>query len=155
MEKRIGEIFLRTISKLNKEEDVSQFLREFLTPTEKIVLSKRLAVAVMLRKGCDYKKIREVLKVTPGTIARVAYWIKYSKSGFLKIANVIVDGEKSEDFWNEIGNSVVKVLSLQKEINRVPYGGTHVDYKGKESTFNFHYDDTYYDSEEVVENCGV
>ena len=41
VEKRIEEIFLRTISKLNKEEDVLQFLNEFLTPTEKIVLSKR------------------------------------------------------------------------------------------------------------------
>lgn len=135
VEKRISDIFLRTISKLNKEEDILLFLGEFLTPTEKIVLSKRLAVAVMLRKGYDYKKIREVLKVTPGTIARISYWIKFSKKGFLKIADSIVGDEKNEDFWNEVGNTVVKVLSLQKEINRVAYGGAPINYKSKDRPF--------------------
>lgn len=135
VEKRIAEIFLKTISKLNKEEDVLQFLDEFLTPTEKIVLSKRLAVAVMLRKGYDYNKIREVLKVTPGTIARIAYWIKFSKKGLLKITDSIVEGEKNEDFWNEVGNTVGKVLTLQREINRVAYGGAPDNFKGKDRPF--------------------
>lgn len=135
VEKRISEIFLQAISRLNKPEEISQFFEEFLTPTEKTVLSKRLAIGVMLYKGYDYYSIKKVLKVTPCTIAKAAYWIKHKKNGFLKIAQLIVEKEKNEEFWNEIGNTVGDILSLHRDVYSMSKGYTNEKPKEKPHPF--------------------
>jgi uncharacterized protein YerC len=121
--KRLLEIFLETFGALKKKEDITFFLEEFLTPTERIVLSKRLAIAVMLIKGYDYRSIEEVLKVTSNTIAKVAYWIKHRKKGFSKIIDDVMAKEEGQKFWQDVGIIVEKAFTLQKRINMVPYGG--------------------------------
>ena len=52
--------------------ELDVFLRSFLTPTEQIVLAKRLAIARMLEAGCSYEDIKLELKVSSATIASVA-----------------------------------------------------------------------------------
>lgn len=132
--KRVFEIFLETFGALKKKEDISFFLEEFLSPTGKIVLSKRLAIAVMLVRGYDYRSIEEVLKVTSNTIAKVAYWIKHRKKGFSKIIDDVLAGEEGQKFLEEVGSAMEKVFTLQKRINMVPYGGMSEPFK-KEKPF--------------------
>lgn len=110
--KRIEEIFVWTISNL-KDESAS-FLDEFLSPTEKIVLSKRLAIAVMLSKGFGYEEIKETLKVTSATVAKVSYWMKYKGKGFLKIVDMIKRDEKHKEFWKDLDYFVANVLTYHK-----------------------------------------
>jgi len=52
---------------------MEEFFREFLTPMEIKMLSKRIQVGVMLIQGYDYKAISQSLKVGDGTIARINY----------------------------------------------------------------------------------
>jgi len=63
--------FLLVISKLNKEEQAKLFLDDLLTRTEKIVLAKRLAIALMLESGKSYDEIKDLLKVSSSTIGLV------------------------------------------------------------------------------------
>jgi uncharacterized protein YerC len=48
-----------------------KFLQEFMTPTEQIMLSKRLAIVAMLANGVSSYKIWNLLKVSPSTVARL------------------------------------------------------------------------------------
>src|SRR3990172_2758701 len=59
---------LTVISKLNKEDQAKLFLDDLLTRTEKIVLAKRLAIALMLESGNSYIEIKDLLKVSSSTI---------------------------------------------------------------------------------------
>lgn len=133
--KRIFEVFLKTFRALKKDDEIISFLDEFLTPTEKMVLEKRLAIAVMLTKGFDYRTIEDVLKVTSNTIARVAYWIKHKKKGFSKIIEDVVAKETNEEFWNGLGEVVVKALSLRQDIYRAARGGIPYEPKSEEKPF--------------------
>lgn len=82
IEKRIFEIFFGTIVNLKNSNDVASFLEDFLTPTEKMMLAKRLAVAVMLAKGYDYREIKKTLRVSFQMVANVSLWLKYKGKGY-------------------------------------------------------------------------
>lgn len=63
---------ITVLSDFNKPYQVDEFLRSFLTPTEQVVLAKRLAIARMLEAGYSYEDIRRQLNVSSATIASVA-----------------------------------------------------------------------------------
>lgn len=64
---------------LKDESDALAFLNCLLTPTEIIMLSKRLSIARMYVKGENYQAIKDELKVTDGTIARISTQLTKNK----------------------------------------------------------------------------
>lgn len=69
---RIFEIFVKTISSLGDKKQIADFFVDFLTPTERIMLAKRLAIAFLLMKKYDYKMIARTLRVSSSTIGGVS-----------------------------------------------------------------------------------
>ncbi len=109
VEERMFEIFKSTISSLKSNEDIEDFLEDFLSPVEKIMLSKRLAIAVLLAKGHNYPVIAEILRVTPSTIASVSLRLKYAGKGYKKAVGKILSQEKANQFWQKIEDVLVKI----------------------------------------------
>ena len=70
-EKQILRALKSAIRSLTKEEDIQSFVYDFLTPQERAMLTKRLAVGVLLFENTHYRKICEVLKVTPATVQKI------------------------------------------------------------------------------------
>ncbi|KKR87218.1 hypothetical protein A2875_04925 [Candidatus Gottesmanbacteria bacterium RIFCSPHIGHO2_01_FULL_46_14] len=110
VEKRIFDLFFHTIAELNNESDVSAFLEDFLTPTERIVLAKRLSIALMLVKGFDYRTIQSTLKVSFPTVSSVSVWVKYRGRGYQKILERILRQEKFSDILDKVDETIGKVL---------------------------------------------
>lgn len=102
VEKRIFQILKRTISTLHTSDDIEEFLEDFLSPVEKIMLAKRLSIAVLLAKGYSYPSIISILRVTPATIAKVSLELKYSGVGYKKMVEMILRDEKIDRFWEKI-----------------------------------------------------
>lgn len=109
VEKRMFEIFRTTISHLKHSEDIEDFLHDFLSPVEKIMLAKRLAIAVLLAKGYAYSSIGNILRVTPGTISGVSLSLKYSGRGYKKMVEKILSDEKKDNFWQTIEDVLAKI----------------------------------------------
>ena len=109
VEKRMFEIFKETISHLTNPEDIEEFLHDFLSPVEKIMLAKRLTIAVLLAKGYSYPSIRQILRVTPTTIATVSLSLKYSGNGYKKMVSKILSDEKKDNFWQKIEDVLAKI----------------------------------------------
>lgn len=103
------EIFTSTISSLKNSEDIEDFLHDFLSPVEKIVLAKRLAIAVLLAKKYSYPSIAQILRVTPATIATVSLSLKYSGKGYKKMVEKILSDEKKDKFWEKIEDVLAKI----------------------------------------------
>lgn len=99
---RMFEVFQMTISSLNSKEDIEEFFDEFLSPIEKIMLAKRLSIAVLLTKGYSYPSISNILRVTPRTIASVSLALKYRGRGYQKAVEKILSNEKMNAFWEKI-----------------------------------------------------
>jgi len=110
IEERIFEVLLKTIADLKKPEEVDEFLEDFLSPVEKIMLAKRLAIVVLLGKGYDYRGIREILKVTPGTVSGVNLKLKYGGRGYKKVVEKFLGEEKIEKLFEKIDEVLFQTL---------------------------------------------
>lgn len=108
---RIFDLMLQTFSKFNTKKEVSDFIAEFLTPTERIMLSKRLAISLLLAKNYSYEEISQTLKVSKGTIGSVSSQYKYGSS-LRNIINQLLKTEGIEDFWLEIADMFTSIGSI-------------------------------------------
>lgn len=106
VERRMFEVFKHAISHLHTTEEIEDFLKDFLSPVEKIMLAKRLSIAVLLAKGYTYPSIGNILRVAPNTIAGVSVGLKYSGRGYKKMVEKILRDEKIDSFWEGIGDAL-------------------------------------------------
>ena len=72
-------------------------INEILTKTERIMISKRLAIIVMIERGESAYAIEKMLKISPSTVTRMSY---YYENG--KYDKLIAEIKKEKSFWNQI-----------------------------------------------------
>lgn len=70
------------ISVLENREEVKNFFRDLLTPSESLMLARRIAVAKMLLAGATYEEIRSKLKVGHDNIKSVYRWLYDGFGGY-------------------------------------------------------------------------
>ena len=58
------------------------FLKELLTPSERIMLGRRIWIARLILSGCSHADIGEKLEVGPNTIVRIEKWLKKQMPGY-------------------------------------------------------------------------
>lgn len=106
---RIFEIFVKTLADLKNPADVQNFIEDLLSPTEKVMLTKRLAIAILLAKGYTYDEIDEKLKVSRSTIMNVSFWLKYGKTGYLKSVEKIIGDQSKEALIDKIDEILLQL----------------------------------------------
>lgn len=112
---RIFEIFLRSFIKIKNKEQADQFISNLLTPTEKIMLAKRLAIAFLLEKNYDYRTIQSIIRVSSPTITSVNMSLKYGSEGYRKLIAEII---KEEKLVSLLENSISKLLSMPSSLEK-------------------------------------
>ena len=106
---RIFEILFESILKIKNKEEAEEFLGEFLTPTEKIMLAKRISIAVLLTKDYDYRAIIKTLHVSFPTIAGVSASIKYAGGGYRKVVEKLLKEERVRDILLSVVEGIATV----------------------------------------------
>jgi uncharacterized protein YerC len=104
LKNQLEKTLIETISNLSKE-DLTVFLKDFLTESELESFSKRLSVAYWLRKKRSYENIQTNLKVSTRTIAQIQNLMK--KEGFQK-ALKDMEAEEWANIWSEKIKGIVK-----------------------------------------------
>lgn len=99
---RFYDDFWSAVALLETKKEVREFLFDLLTHTERKMLAKRLQIAMMLLEGYDYQAIRENIKVTDGTIARINNWLKTGATGLIRVTRELI-GLKKEVKKGESG----------------------------------------------------
>ena len=112
---RIFEIFLTTFTHLKNKEEADQFVSDLLTPTEKIMLAKRLAIAFLLERDYDYRTIQRILRVSTGTITTVSIARKHGSQGYRKVIEKIL---RKEALLKLFDSAVIKLLSAPAALER-------------------------------------
>lgn len=111
-ETEIKSLFTEIISLLSRPKDIVAFLADFLTPTEIIVLSKRITIALLLKQGCSYEAIMHTLKVSAPTISDVSLKLKYSGKGYHQILDKILAEKKIKKAFDQIENLALNALTV-------------------------------------------
>lgn len=73
--KQIAESLLQNLwesfASINNTNEAKIFIEDFLSPTEKVMFAKRIAIAILLKKNYDFRSISSLLKVSTTTINNI------------------------------------------------------------------------------------
>lgn len=114
LEQEMHSLLRKVLADLRQDAHVGAFLDDLLSKTEKIMLGKRLAIAVLLSKGYEYRSIHRILKVGMGTIASVQYQIKNGNQGYSLVIDKLNKEEKLKSVLNSIDDTLRKIFTLHK-----------------------------------------
>ena len=115
--KRLPELLIETIVNCSNSYQTQKFLDDFLTPTEKIMLGKRLAIAVLLLKGYDYATISQLLKVSSATIGKIVNLLRFSDGGLKMMA----EKQLNKDNWKNLLFEAGRIfLKLNRPFRHIP-----------------------------------
>lgn len=73
------------LSKLGKEQDAADFMRDLLTPAELTEFSHRLEIARLLSTGKSYLEVAKQVGVSTTTVTRVAQWLNDGCGGYKRV----------------------------------------------------------------------
>lgn len=107
---QIFEMFLSALSSLSTPTKVNIFITDLLSPTEQVMLSKRLAIAYMLEKKYTQRRIMDILKVSLTTINKISLSMKKPKGGYRTVIRHMLTIQNISDFFNQIEEKLDQLL---------------------------------------------
>jgi uncharacterized protein YerC len=93
--------FFEIAGKKNTEADFMSTLKDLLSPNERVMIAKRIAIMYLLLKERDCLSICEVLKVSPATVYKFKFLMERSE-GVVPTFNRILKNEKVTEFLEDI-----------------------------------------------------
>jgi len=103
IEKRVYEVFIESVKNTKTSGEVINLLNDLLSPVEKIMMAKRVAVAfLLLEDKYTYAEISKVLKVSKGTIAKIHAIFALQGKGFRKTLGDILKRKVAKSALSEL-----------------------------------------------------
>lgn len=96
LQKQIDSTLAQVIAEISNPKESMCFVSGFFTSAEKNIFAKRLAIAYWLKKGRSYDNIKQNLKVSSATIAKVQEMMK--EPGFQEALNRL-EAEEWASTW--------------------------------------------------------
>jgi uncharacterized protein YerC len=87
---KLQSLLVDCVSRCSQATVAADFIGDLLTDTEKIMISKRIGIALMLLKRVGAREISERLKVSFPTIYRVKTWLSVKGSGYRSLLESIL-----------------------------------------------------------------
>ncbi|MCL5438590.1 MAG: trp operon repressor [Patescibacteria group bacterium] len=81
-EAKLIDSFNQVLTHITRGDEMVSFLDSLLTPTEKIMLAKRLAIIVLIEEGLPDSQISSILNVTRMTASKMQLFYEARGSGF-------------------------------------------------------------------------
>lgn len=85
MRREMTTALIRTLVKINDDTLLAKFLGDLLTPTEQLMLSKRLMAAVLLQRGYSYGAVCRALKLSRATVFMIRRELAKSGEGYRRV----------------------------------------------------------------------
>lgn len=104
LEKLFG-LFFEVVGKKGSKDEFRKTMNDLLSPAERVMISKRIAIIYLLLKGIDYYNICHVLKVSTATVAKFRILMERSE-GVIPTFERIIRIEKVGDFLEELFNTL-------------------------------------------------
>ena len=112
LESEVYDVFWSAIVKFTDKKESSLFFGELFTSTERVNFAKRLSIAILLSKNYDWKAIKNMLKVSDGTIAKMS--AKINSDGFKIFFNKLERDRKWNEFWKGLAKTYITITHGDK-----------------------------------------
>ena len=80
----VGEFF-DIVAQLKTKQDVVDFFIGVLTPSESLMIARRIQIAKLLAKDENYSEVKKKMKVSPKTIQNVYHWLNERNEAYKKL----------------------------------------------------------------------
>lgn len=97
--------FCHALNSIKSPEEAALFIQDLLSAPEAEMLAKRLKIAELLIEGRTFDRIKTMLKVSKGTIARVSAWLQESGEGFRRVIKRLPEyqeGTRDPEEWTKM-----------------------------------------------------
>lgn len=95
------------LARIKKEDEMNSFLFSLLTPTEQLMLAKRIAIIILLKEGVAESHISSALHVTRVTVSRLQFFWE-ARGGGYGIALKVLENEK---LMREFKDGLLKLVA--------------------------------------------
>ena len=106
----IFDIFLSALTSLSSSKQTINFIESLLSPTEQIMIGKRLAIAYMLQKGYSQRAIQDTLKVSLTTVNKINASLKIKGNGYTQVIERMLTIQKVKDFFAKLEEKIDHLL---------------------------------------------
>lgn len=107
----IREYFSFLIASLNNSSEIENFLDGFLTNEEKIMLSKRLVLMMMIKRGYPPSAIQSILNMSYESVRTYTILLSTRNNMFQKTIERLIKRQKTREFLQKI-DKLLKPLDL-------------------------------------------
>ena len=94
---KLQSLLVSCISRCSQVSLAADLVEDLLTNTEKIMISKRIGVALMLLKHVGAREISDKLKVSFPTIYRVKTWLEIKGGGYRSLLESIIKEDAAKE----------------------------------------------------------
>ncbi len=102
---KIFDLFFEVMGNTSSKNEFRKIFFDLLTPAERIMLAKRVAIIYLLMKKIEYYNICDRLKVSSATVSKIALLMEKS-DGIVPAFKQIVKIDKVKIFLEEIFNNI-------------------------------------------------
>jgi uncharacterized protein YerC len=98
---KLFDLFFEIVGRKKNKEEFLKTIYDLLSPVERIMIAKRIAIIYLLLKKIDYVTICDVLKVSPSTVAKFNLLMEKS-DGIVPAFKEILTNEKVKIFLEDL-----------------------------------------------------
>lgn len=109
--RELQEHFSHLISSLNDLSETESFFDEFLTREEKIMLTKRLVIFMMIKRNYPAGVIKDILHISHETVRYYQNQLPSKSERFQKLIDRLIGREKTKEFFQRL-EKLLKPLDL-------------------------------------------
>ncbi len=110
VEKRVYEVLMESIVSASTHHAVDQLLNDLFSPTERLMIAKRLAIALLLLKGYEQRVISQWLKVSLATVSKVSLAIQRGNNGYKIVIGSLLRKEELATFIQKIDDTLADLM---------------------------------------------
>lgn len=102
--KKLFNLFFEVVGKRDDQEEFNKVIADLLSPIERIMIAKRIAIIYLLLKKINQQNICQVLKVSSSTVAKFSLLMEKS-IGIVPTFKSLIRNEKLKEFLEDIVDS--------------------------------------------------
>jgi Trp operon repressor len=102
---KLFDLFFEIVGKKYHKEEFRNVILDLLSPVERIMIAKRIAIIYLILKKIDQRNISTALKVSNATVSKFAILMERSV-GIVPAFKTILRNEKFFDFLDELYDSL-------------------------------------------------
>jgi len=110
LENKISDLLIKIFLNNSSRTKLSNLLNEFLTPTEKLMLAKRVAISYMIAKKYDYRTISLLLKVSTNTITTTAAKYNHNEN-YKRMIDKMLNDREVANYWDSLAKKFTSLFA--------------------------------------------